>query len=215
MENDLTLRSVSEAGHAADIPLVQRAWSDPDPEIRRTALGSFNRAGELKYPLLSAAFRDIHFTVRRRAAELAARVDLDPTEREQIITRLAHSLDDVDEVAEMAAFALGEIGSAAFTNDGEHDEVPDLPTSTIKKLEEQALKHQDALCREQAVASLGALHSSRDVILEALGDKATVRRRAVIALAPFEGPDVDAALTKALEDRDWQVRQAAEDLLAD
>jgi hypothetical protein len=35
----------------------------------------------------------------------------------------------------------------------------------------------------------------------------------VLALAPFEGPDVDAALARALEDRDWQVRQAAEDLL--
>jgi hypothetical protein len=34
----------------------------------------------------------------------------------------------------------------------------------------------------------------------------------VIALAPFAGPEVDAALARALEDRDWQVRQAAEDL---
>ena len=33
--------------------------------------------------------------------------------------------------------------------------------------------------------------------------------RAVIALAPFEGPDVVAALTAALDDRDWQVRQGA------
>ena len=49
-------------------------------------------------------------------------------------------------------------------------------------------------------------------ILAALGDKATVRRRAVLALAPFEGPDVEAALAAAREDRDWQVRQAAEDL---
>ena len=31
--------------------------------------------------------------------------------------------------------------------------------------------------------------------------------------AAFEGADVEAALTAALEDRDWQVRQAAEDLL--
>ncbi|MST32935.1 HEAT repeat domain-containing protein, partial [Acidimicrobiaceae bacterium USS-CC1] len=45
-------------------------------------------------------------------------------------------------------------------------------------------------------------------------DKPAVRRRAVLALAPFEGPEVDAALRQALEDRDWQVRQAAEDLLA-
>jgi hypothetical protein len=39
-----------------------------------------------------------------------------------------------------------------------------------------------------------------------------VRRRAVLALAPFDGPEVDAAIDAALEDRDWQVRQAAEDL---
>jgi hypothetical protein len=39
-----------------------------------------------------------------------------------------------------------------------------------------------------------------------------VRRRAVLALAPFTGPAVDAALAAALQDRDWQVRQAAEDL---
>ena len=47
-----------------------------------------------------------------------------------------------------------------------------------------------------------------------MAGKATVRRRAVIALAPFDGPEVDAALHAALEDRDWQVRQAAEDQLA-
>jgi HEAT repeat protein len=41
-----------------------------------------------------------------------------------------------------------------------------------------------------------------------------VRRRAILALAPFDGADVDAALRTALEDRDWQVRQAAEDLLS-
>jgi hypothetical protein len=39
-----------------------------------------------------------------------------------------------------------------------------------------------------------------------------VRRRAVLALAPFDGPEVEAAIDKALTDRDWQVRQAAEDL---
>jgi hypothetical protein len=31
-------------------------------------------------------------------------------------------------------------------------------------------------------------------------------------LAPFDGPDVEAALERALTDRDWQVRQAAEDV---
>jgi HEAT repeat protein len=50
-------------------------------------------------------------------------------------------------------------------------------------------------------------------ILQACEDKPAVRRRAVLALAPFEGEEVDAALQKALEDRDWQVRQNAEILI--
>ena len=47
----------------------------------------------------------------------------------------------------------------------------------------------------------------------ALEDKPAVRRRATIALAAFDDPRVDGALRRCLEDRDWQVRQAAEDLL--
>ena len=39
-----------------------------------------------------------------------------------------------------------------------------------------------------------------------------MRRRAILALAPFEGDEVDAALARGRDDRDWQVRQAAEDL---
>jgi HEAT repeat protein len=65
------------------------------------------------------------------------------------------------------------------------------------------------------VAALGAIGSPKALpaILAALRDKPTVRRRAVLALAPFEGAEVDAALQAALSDPDWQVRQAAEDLL--
>jgi HEAT repeat protein len=68
--------------------------------------------------------------------------------------------------------------------------------------------------REAAVAALGAIGDDRGLaaILTATKDKPAVRRRAVLALAPFEGPDVDAALARALTDPDWQVRQAAEDL---
>ncbi|HLH46072.1 MAG TPA: HEAT repeat domain-containing protein, partial [Acidimicrobiales bacterium] len=71
------------------------------------------------------------------------------------------------------------------------------------------------LCREAAVAALGAIgeRAGLPAVLAALGDRPQVRRRAVIALAPFEGAEVDAALRRALDDRDWQVRQAAEDLL--
>ena len=87
--------------------------------------------------------------------------------------------------------------------------------ASCARLAELATGHEDALCREAAVAALGALGDPAGLpaILAATTDKATVRRRAVIALAPFDGPEVDAALERARTDRDWQVRQAAEDLL--
>jgi HEAT repeat protein len=65
------------------------------------------------------------------------------------------------------------------------------------------------------VAALGSIgdEAGLPAIIAALGDRPAVRRRAVIALAPFEGPEVSEALHRALDDRDWQVRQAAEDQL--
>ena len=74
--------------------------------------------------------------------------------------------------------------------------------------------------RESAVAALGAIGDDRGLaaILAATEDRPAVRRRAVLALAPFVDPDhprageVATALDRARTDRDWQVRQAAEDL---
>jgi HEAT repeat protein len=40
-----------------------------------------------------------------------------------------------------------------------------------------------------------------------------VRRRATVALAGFDDDRVDVALRTAAGDRDWQVRQAAAELL--
>jgi HEAT repeat protein len=128
-----------------------------------------------------------------RAAEvLAAQPDLEGD--------LAPLLADADPaVVEVAAWAAGER--------------PPAPT-TVATLAALATAHDDALCREAAVAALGALgdEAGLPAILAATGDKPAVRRRAVIALAPFAGPEVDAALERARTDRDWQVRQAAEDL---
>ena len=78
----------------------------------------------------------------------------------------------------------------------------------------------DALVREAAVAALGAIGDERglDAILAATTDRPAIRRRAVLALAPFVDPaapraaEVAAALQRAAADRDWQVRQAAEDV---
>jgi HEAT repeat protein len=84
----------------------------------------------------------------------------------------------------------------------------------VARLSAVAAGHDDPLCREAAVAALGAIGDERGLpaILGATRDRPAIRRRAVIALAPFSGPEVDAALAAALTDRDWQVRQAAEDL---
>jgi HEAT repeat protein len=50
-------------------------------------------------------------------------------------------------------------------------------------------------------------------VVAALDDRPAVRRRAVLALAAFDGPDITAALARALHDRDWQTRQGAETVL--
>jgi HEAT repeat protein len=104
-------------------------------------------------------------------------------------------------VVEAAAWALGETLAAPAP-------------APVAALAAVVTEHDDALAREAAVAALGAIGDADGLpaVLAACADKAAVRRRAVLALAPFTGPDVDAALERARDDRDWQVRQAAEDL---
>ncbi len=140
--------------------------------------------------------------MRRRAAELAPVLPADA----RIAPRLVVTLDDPDvTVVEAAAWALGELGDTA------------REAGAVLALADVVRTHDDALAREAAVAALGALgdDAALPVILDACHDKPAVRRRAVLALAPFEGAEVDAAIEAALTDRDWQVRQAAEDLRGD
>jgi HEAT repeat protein len=70
-------------------------------------------------------------------------------------------------------------------------------------------------CREAAVAALGAIGHPDGLpsVIDALEDKPTVRRRATVALAGFDDPRVEQALRRAAGDRDWQVRQAADELM--
>ena len=91
---------------------------------------------------------------------------------------------------------------------------PSRRAGVVDLLASIAAGHPEPLCREAAVAALGAIGDDTGLpaVLAACHDRPAVRRRAVIALAAFDGPDVDAALRVALTDRDWQVRQAAEDL---
>jgi len=185
-------REVAVAGHRGDLDTARAGLTSEDATVRATALGALERLGALTGALLATALHDGDRAVRRRAAELAAtHPDVD----------LSAALDDADPtVVEVAAWACGE-----------HED--DRP-AIVERLVALAGSASEPLVREAAVAALGAIGSERgrDAILAATQDKPAVRRRAVLALAPFEGDDVEAAIDRALEDRDWQVRQAAEDL---
>lgn len=189
--------AVAIAGHSGDVETARDGLVDPDPAVRSIALGALERLGVLDDTSLTIALSDGDVEVRRRAAEVAAtHVDVD----------LVPALNDPDpRVVEVAAWACGE-------HESRRDEI-------VECLIRLAGGHGDPLVRESAVAALGAIGDARgfDAIVDGTTDKPAVRRRAVLALAPFIddatlGERTDATIARALEDRDWQVRQAAEDL---
>lgn len=186
------LRAVVIAGHTGDAETARAGLASADPGVRAAALGALDRLDALDADTITAALGDAEMAVRRRAAELAA---THPS------VDLLSVLDDPDDrVVEVAAWACGE-----------HESRRD---AIVERLVGLAGTAEDPLVRESAVAALGAIGDERGLasIIAACGDKPAVRRRAVLALAPFDGAEVDAAIERALVDRDWQVRQAAEDL---
>ena len=188
-------RELALAGHRGDVATARAHLHDPDPWSRAAALTALRRAGHLDDDDLDRALKDPDAVVRRRAAELGAH---HPGE----VPALLGLLDDPDpRVVEVAAFALGERPPTA---------------EVVRALSRTTIDHDDALCRESAVAALGALGDPEGApaVLEACHDRIAVRRRAVLALAAFEGAEVRTALERLTDDRDLQVRQAAEDLLA-
>ena len=181
---------------------LEDAASDPDPRVRAAAVAALVRAAGGRRA--AAAWRhgcaDPAPEVRRRAAELTPSL-ADPPPLRPLVALLA---DPDVTVVEATAWALGELRD------------PTRDADAVAPLSRLATDHDDPIAREAAVAALGALGDPAGLpaILAACTDKPAVRRRAVLALAPFEGPEVDAALDHALKDRDWQTRQAAEDLRA-
>jgi HEAT repeat protein len=143
-----------------------------------------------------SALRDGDVTVRREALNQIAHAELHD---DTIFAALMVCLDDDDAlVVDGAVFALGE----------------HLYVAAVDRLCVIATSHDDARCRESAIAALGAIGDdrARPAILGALDDKAPVRRRAIVALSNFEGPDIEEALARAADDRDWQVRAAVNQL---
>jgi HEAT repeat protein len=193
------LTAVIVAGHRGDQEAAQQALSSADPHLRAAAIGALVRCEALTADLLTPLLADPDPRVRRRAAQAAAHfIGLDLT---GVIT------DPDPIVAEMAIWACGE-----------QEQVSDQVLDVIIAATTEAT---EPLVREAAAAALGAIGDRRGLpaILAACQDKPAVRRRAVLALAPFIDSEdheiVLTALATALEDRDWQVRQAAEDIAPD
>jgi HEAT repeat protein len=186
-------REIAVAGHTGDAIAARGALADPDPVTRELGLGALLRLEMLTDADLDTALGDGAPSVRRRAAMIAG-------QRPGVSLRAV--LADADlTVVEAAAWACGEQES--------------VDDDVLETLIDLGVTSGDALVREACTAALGAIGDPRGLatILHGCTDKPAVRRRAVLALAPFDGDEVDAALQTALTDRDWQVRQAAEDIV--
>ncbi len=167
--------------------------------MQAAALGALARLGRLTAADVASALGEGPPAVRRRAVETALAVR-GPGSRSTLLAAVTSALDDPD--------PLVVVGAAWFLAERRHR--PAVPLLTVT-----ATGHADARCREAAVAALGAIGDPAGLpaVLDALGDKPTVRRRATVALAGFDDPRVEPALQAAATDRDWQVRQAAAELL--
>lgn len=200
------LAEVVAAGHLGDAVTARAGLGHPDARVRAAALGALARLGALDGAILAAALADADATVRRRACVEAGRAlaagTLGAGPAGELVLHVASQLGDPEPlVAEAAAWALGE-GAG-------------LAGAAVPTLVEMATSHRHPLCREAAVAALGAIGDPAGLpaVLGALEDKPAVRRRAATALAAFDDEAADAGLRRCLEDRDWQVRQVAEELL--
>lgn len=196
MDRPVRLVDVALAGHRGDSETARRGVTSPDARVRDVALGALARAGALDDTTLERALGDPDPAVRRRACDLAS----SRPPRASIGVALRRALGDADPlVVEAACWALGELATAG----------------AIADLSRTVREHGDTRAREAAVAALGSIgdRAGLAAVLHALGDRPTVRRRAVVALAAFDGEVVADALRRSARDRDWQVREVAEILL--
>ena len=192
-------RAAAVAGHLGDASTARSLAAHDDESVRATAFGALARLGSLTDTDLASILADTSAEVRRRSAEWVIQQKMPATVAHKHLIVLMTDRDAM--CVETACWAIGEL-------------TPPEAESTAAVI--RATEHTDPLVREAAVAALGAVgdQAGLEAILRCTTDKPAIRRRAILALAPFEGNEVEAALRTATQDRDWQVRQAAEDLLA-
>jgi HEAT repeat protein len=184
---------VIAAGFSGDDITARNGLTHQDPLVRASALRALHRMNHITAEELRTFLQDAEPEVRRTAVECAVTF---PDVEVHLF------LNDTDIfVAEMTAWCLGERVVSHFELDA---------------LIQATTSHPEAVVREASAAALGSIGDERGLpaILTACNDKPAVRRRAVLALAPFDGDEVRLALEHALVDRDWQVRQNAEILIS-
>ncbi len=184
------------AGFSGDVERARAALSSPQAELRSAGLGALERCGALTVAQLCVAMEDHDPSVRRRAMELGATVRGRGTKTTLITAAMQRLADPEPLVVDAVCWLLGEHRARA----------------AVLALIDVSANHDDARCREAAVAALGAIGDpgGLDAILARLEDRPQIRRRVVVALSSFSGPRVDAALERCAVDHDWQVRQAVE-----
>ena len=176
-----------------------RFLDDPDPAVRRLAVSGL--AGRIEEPAARAAVRarlriDDAAAVRAEAAEVLAGAGMD------VLGDLLQAAGDPDPgVREAAITGIGEVGSPGGV-------------ATIEAIARDP--GEDRLVVEAAVAALGAIGDpdSLPLLLRLAGSgPPQIRRRAIVALTAFDGPQVEAAFAAAREDRNPLVRDVAEMIL--
>jgi HEAT repeat protein len=195
----LRRRQMITAGRAGRVDEARLGLGDPDPEVQAAALGALARSGALTLSDIARALRGGPIALRRRATDAALSVR-GRGSRSTLYALLEDSLADPD--------PLVVVGAAWFLAERRVN-------GAVTALVSTARAHDDVRCREAAVAALGAIGNPDGLpaVIDALEDKPTVRRRATVALAGFDDSRAEPALRWAAQDRDWQVRQAAEELM--
>jgi HEAT repeat protein len=195
----LRRRRVIVAGHAGDVVRARRGLLDRDDTVRAAAVSALARMREVSAQEVAQFLVDPSIPVRRAGIEAALTVR-GKGSRSLLYDSVIDSLGDPDPlVVVAAAWFLAER----------------RVQRAVGALVQVASGHDDVRCREAAVAALGAVGDPLGLpaVLAALDDKVTIRRRATVALAGFDDPAVEPALHEAASDRDWQVRQAADELI--
>ncbi len=196
-------------------PLLSMPWADEmdSLEVARTLLQGDARSllgherGTIRAQAYIALGRkgELLLEDRRRARDdpdsrvRLAMLCAEAPSKVGISTAMQMTYDPDAVVADRAIWTLGELADPA----------------AVPRLCELAQHSAEMMLRESAIAALGAIGDPRAlplIVAAITKEKVYVRRRAVVASAAFDGPEIQEAREVALKDRDAQVRALVEDL---